>query len=74
MLSIAIDLSKKNFIFSYRARKSVYLAEDPCKHVLLNMKLENASVTGKKISSFALTIKETLNVYFAKLTFEPPCI
>ncbi len=74
MLSITIDLNKKNFTFSQIEKKTIYLTEGLSRHVCMDMKLEHASTIGKKISSLARVVREIFNFYFGKLTFEPPCI
>jgi hypothetical protein len=40
----------------------------------MDMKLEHASIIGKKISSFARAVMKIFNFYFGKLAFAPPCI
>jgi len=74
LLRITIDLNKENFTFSQIEKETVYLTEGLSRHVFMDMKLEHASIIGKKISSFARAVMEILNFYFGKLTFEPPCI
>ncbi len=58
MLSIAIDLNKKNVIFSNIERKTTYLTERLSRLVFMDMKLEHASIVSRKISSFGLAVIE----------------
>ena len=72
MLSITIDLNKKNFTFSQIEKKTVYLTKGLSRHVFMDMKLEHTSIIGRKVSSFARAVMEIFNFYFGKLTFGPP--
>jgi len=65
---------QKKFYFFTDRKKTVYLTEGLSRHVFLDMKLEHASIIGKKISSFPRAVMKIFNFYFGKLTFGPPCI
>jgi hypothetical protein len=48
LLSIAIDLNKKNVIFSKSERKTIYSTEGLSRLVFMDMKLEHGSIISKK--------------------------
>jgi hypothetical protein len=74
LLSIAIDLNKKNVIFSKSERKTIYSTEGLSRLVFMDMKLEHGSIISKKISSFVQALTEIFNFYFGFVTYGPPCI
>jgi hypothetical protein len=65
---------QEKFYFFTDRKKTIYLTEGLCRHVFMDMKLEHASIIGKKISSFAWAVTKIFNFYFGKLTFGPLCI
>ncbi len=72
MLCITIGLNEKNFTFLRIEKKAIYLTEDLSWHVFMDMKLEHASIIGKKIRPFARTVMEIFNFYFGKLSLGHP--
>jgi hypothetical protein len=67
-------LQQEKFYFFTDRKKTIYLTEGLCRHVFMDMKLEHASIIGKKISSFARAVRKIIHFYFGKLTFGSPCI
>jgi hypothetical protein len=65
---------RKKFYYFTDRKKTIYLTEDLSGHVFMDMKLEHASIIGKKIRPFARTVTEIFNFYFGKLSFGLLCI